>query len=62
MTHINKNMTQNLLNKAYKCKPADLESLLKEIELAIKNSKHRDKVILRAKTVVTSKLAVYYCK
>ena len=62
MTGINKNAAQNLLNKAYKCKPSDLESLLKEIELAIKNSEHRDNALLRAKTVVTSKLAVYYCK
>lgn len=62
MARINKDMTQNLLNKAYKCKPGDLESLLKEIELAIKNSKHKDKVLLRAKTVVTSKLAAYRCK
>lgn len=52
----------NLLNRAYKCRPTDLESLLEEIELAIKNSDHIDKVLLRAKTVVTSKLAVYSCK
>lgn len=56
------NNFHDLLNKAYKCKPADLESLLEEIELAIKNRGHSDKVLLRAKTVVTSKLAVYYCK
>ncbi len=54
--------SHKLLNKAYKCKPADLEYLLKEIELAIKNSSYNDKVLLRAKTVVTSKLVVYYCK
>ena len=54
--------SRNLLNKAYKCKHADLEFLLKEIELAIKNSEHIDKVLLRAKTVVTSKIAAYYCK
>ena len=62
MTNINKNIAQNLLNKAYKCKSTDLESLLKEIELAIKNSDHIDKVLLRAKTIVTSKLAAYSCK
>lgn len=54
--------SHNLLKEAYKCKPADLESLLEKIELAIKKSDHIDKVLLRAKTVVTSKLAVYYCK
>lgn len=52
----------NLLNKAYKCKPADLESLLEEIELTIKNSGCSNKVLLRGKTVVTSKLVVYYSK
>lgn len=51
-----------LLNKAYKCKPADLEALLEKIELAIKNSENIDKTLLRAKTVVTSKLAVNNCK
>lgn len=62
MAKYNKNMAQNLLNKAYKCKHKDLESLLKEIEIAIKNSDHVDKALLRAKRVVTSKLAAYYCK
>lgn len=57
-----KNTSQELLNKAYKCKPADLESLLEKIELAIKNSEHIDKTLLRAKTIVTSKLAVNHCK
>lgn len=54
--------SHNLLNKAYKCKPADLESLLEEIELTIKNSGCSNKVLLRGKTVVTSKLVVYYSK
>ncbi len=61
MTNI-KNASHNLLNEAYKCKPADLEILLEKIELAIKKSNHNDKVLLRAKTIVTSKLAVYTCK
>ena len=51
-----------LLNDAYKCKPADLEPLLEKIEIAIKNSENNDKTLLRAKTVVTSKLAVLNCK
>lgn len=63
MTTINKNKAYNLLNKAYRCNPADLELLLKEIELAIKNSDYIDKILLvRAKIVVTSKLAAYCCK
>jgi hypothetical protein len=45
----NKNTSHDLLNKAYKCKSADLESLLEKIELAIINSNHADKVLLRAK-------------
>lgn len=47
------------LDAAYKCKPANLESLLQKIEFEIKNSDHVDKNLLRAKTVVTSKLALY---
>jgi hypothetical protein len=53
--------SNNLLDKAYKCKSNDLELLLKEIEVTIKNSEHIDKVLLRAKTV-TSKLAAYNSK
>lgn len=56
-----KKASQELLNKAYKCKPTDLILLLKEIELAIKNSKNVDKLLLRAKSVVTTKIAAY-CK
>ncbi|WP_414469215.1 hypothetical protein [Methanobacterium sp. ACI-7] len=50
--------SRNLLDAAYKCKPTELESLLKEIENAIKNSEYPDSSLLRAKTVVTSKLAL----
>ena len=39
----NKDKFLNLLNNTYKCKPDDLESLMKKIELAIKNSKNDDK-------------------
>jgi hypothetical protein len=58
----NRNTSNNLLNEAYRCKPADLELLLEKIEIAIKNSENIDKALLRAKTVVTSKLAVNNCK
>ena len=33
-----------------------------KIELVIKNTDHIDRALLRAKTVVTSKLVVYHCK
>ncbi len=52
----------NLLDEAFKCKPDDLESMLERIELAIKNSEGEDKSLLRAKTVVTCKLASYFSK
>ncbi|MDI6724487.1 MAG: hypothetical protein QMD61_07555 [Methanobacterium sp.] len=55
-----KNTNLNLLNEAYKCKPSDLESLLGKIELAVKKSEHVDEELLRAKLVVTSKLAANY--
>ena len=55
-------MVTTFLDAAYKCKPSDLESLLQKIELEIKNSDHIDKSLLRAKTVVTSKLALHYSK
>ncbi len=57
-----KNTSEYLLNKAYKCKSTELENLLQEIELAIQKSEKKDNVLLRAKTVVTSKLAVNNCK
>ena len=58
----NNNKSNNLLKEAYKCKPADLESLLKKNEVTIKNSKSNNKTLLEAKLVVTSKLAVLNCK
>ena len=58
----NIDLVTNYLDEAYKCKPADLETLLKKIEFEIKNSDHTDKTLLRAKTIVTSKLALHYSK
>ena len=52
----------SFLNAAYKCKPADLESLLVKIESEIKNNDYKDNNLLRAKTIVTSKLALYHSK
>lgn len=52
----------SFLNAAYRCKPADLEPLLLKIENEIKNKVYKDKILLRAKTIVTSKLALQYSK
>ena len=55
-------IAKDFLDAAYKCKPTNLEPLLQKIELKIKNSDHTDKTLLRAKMIVTSKLALYYSK
>ena len=47
-----------ILDDAYKCKPGDLEHLLQKIEFEIKNSDYIDRTLLRAKTIVTSKMAL----
>ena len=51
-----------LLNEAYHCKADNLEELLQKIELEIKNSHNVDNILLRAKTIVTSKLALINSK
>lgn len=51
-----------LLNEAYRCKPQNLESLLQKIELEIKNSNNADNILLRAKMIVTSKIALINSK
>lgn len=58
----NTNISNDFLNEAYKCKPQDLKSLLQKIEFEIKNNDYIDRSLLRAKTVVTSKLALHYSK
>ncbi len=58
----NNNVSNTILDAAYKCKPANLESLLVKIENEIKSKDYRDNILLRAKTVVTSKLVLYYSK
>jgi len=52
----------NLLDEAYKCKPDDLESMLERIELAIKNNGGNDRSLFRAKTIITSKMALCHSK
>ncbi len=46
-----------LLDEAYHCKADDLQDLLQKIELEIKNSHSTDNILLRAKMIVTSKIA-----
>lgn len=58
----NNDISTTFLNAAYKCKPSDLESLLFKIEKEIKNKDYKDNILLRAKTIVTSKLALHYSK
>ena len=58
----NIDVSTSFLNAAYKCKPTDLESLLLKIESEIKNKDYKDNKLLRAKTIVTSKLALYNSK
>ena len=55
----NKFTSQEILNQASKCKPGELESLLLQIQIKLEQStnKHTDHDILRAKTIITSRLA-----
>lgn len=63
MNNINNiDVSASFLNAAYKCKPANLEFLLVKIESEIKNRDYKDNKLLRAKTIVTSKLALYNSK
>ncbi|MBI5681321.1 MAG: hypothetical protein HZC47_10535 [Methanobacterium sp.] len=58
----NDEKSNKILDNAYKCKPNDLEQLLHKIESEIKNSAYVDNILLRAKTVVTSKIALMNSK
>ena len=51
-----------LLDKAYHCKPDNLENLLQQIELEINNCHSVDNMLLRAKMIVTSKIALINSK
>lgn len=62
MNDLNNDVSNYFLNAAYKCRPTELEFLLLKIENEIKNQKYKDNILLRAKTVVTSKLALYNSK
>lgn len=47
-----------LLEEINHCKAEDLESLLQKIELEIKKSGRKNRYLLSAKTMVTSKIAL----
>lgn len=48
----------NLIEEVNHCKGEDLESLLQKIESEIEKSDKKDKHLLSAKTMVTSRIAV----
>ena len=49
--------TEEILNQASKCQPEELEKLLNQIQTQQEKSKYKDLDILRAKTIITSRLA-----
>ena len=54
----NDNLYNNLIDEINNCKVEDLESLLKKIELEIEKHGGKDRYLLSAKTMVTSKIAL----
>ena len=63
MDEINdREVSSKFLDDAYKCKPNNLGHLLQKIEYEIQNRDHTDNILLRAKTVVTSKIALINSK
>ncbi|MGB9979510.1 hypothetical protein [Methanobacterium sp.] len=59
---IDREVSSKFLDDAYKCKPDNLGYLLQKIEYEIQNRNHTDNILLRAKTVVTSKIALMNSK
>lgn len=60
-THKNKsddNKYNDLIKEVNHCKGEDLELLLQRIELEIEKSDKKDRQLLSAKTMVTSRIAV----
>ncbi len=49
---------KDIIEEVNHCKSEDLESLLKKIEFEIEKSDKKDKKLLSAKTMVTSRIAV----
>ncbi len=60
-THKNKsndNRYKDIIDEVNHCKGEDLESLLQKIELEIEKSDKKDRKLLSAKTMVTSRIAL----
>ncbi|MBU4535849.1 MAG: hypothetical protein KKF16_08545 [Euryarchaeota archaeon] len=55
--HKNNERVEKLLNQAYNCKSSDLKSLLLKIESELEKDQ-KNQTILRAKTVITSRIAL----
>jgi hypothetical protein len=58
----NRNISNNLLDEAYRCKHVELKSLLGRIESEIDHREYSDNILLRAKMIVTSKMALMNSK
>jgi len=54
----NDNLYNDLIEEINHCKVEDLESLLQKIELEIEKHGEKDRYLLSAKTMVTSKIAL----
>jgi hypothetical protein len=54
----NDNLYDDLIDEINNCKVEDLESLLQKIELKIEKQDVKDRYLLSAKTMVTSKIAL----
>ena len=54
----NDNLYDDLIDEINNCKVEDLESLLQKIELKIEKNDGKDRYLLSAKTMVTSKIAL----
>jgi len=51
-----KTESKRLLKKANDCKPKELRGLLKQVEVAIQKSGGKDKDLVLAKLIITTKL------
>ena len=49
--------SKDLLKEVSKCKPEELENLLKQIETKIEQSESKEGDLLMAKTMITSRMA-----
>ena len=51
-----KNESKRLLEKANTCKPKELRNLLKQVDAEIEKSEGKDKDLVLAKLIITTKL------